>query len=97
MDILPLVIQVVLGAGAGVLMGKLFSRMDEGLVVNAAIGVAGGLVCAQVLGAMVGAIVPSGNGPDIAYIITSIVASMLGGAAALVIAGSVGRGPMART
>ena len=95
MEIIPLIIQLVLGAGGAVVAGKLLSRVDEGLLINAGIGVFGGIVAGQLLGTIVGWFVPAPS-IDLSFMISSIVGGLAGGALLLLIVGSIGRGPMGR-
>ena len=70
-------IQAIIGAGGGWLMGQLGKGSGLGTVGNVATGAAGGVGLPSILAAILPSLINGGGGTDIKSILTSAVGSAL--------------------
>lgn len=87
MDFLPLIIQLVSGAGGGNLAAKLMKNLDLGMLGNSLAGILGGGLGGQLLG-MAGLAAESGA-MDPASILTSLAGGGAGGGVLMAIVGMI--------
>ena len=86
-SLLPLIIQLVSGAAGGNLAGKLMSNLSLGTLLNSVVGILGGGIGAQILGAL--GMATASGGMDIASILGSVAGGGVGGGALMAIIGLV--------
>ncbi len=89
MELLPLIINLVSGAVGGNLAGALLKNFSLGTLWNSVVGIIGGGLGAQVLGAVGMGVANSGT--DIASIIGQIASGGVGGGVLMVIVGIIKR------
>ena len=87
MEYLPMIIQLVSGAGGGNLAAKLMKNLDLGMLGNSLAGILGGGLGGQLLG-MAGIATASG-GMDAASIIGSVAGGGVGGGVLMAIIGMI--------
>ena len=75
---LPLIIQLLSGAGGGLLAGSLMKNFSLGGLGNSIVGILGGGIGGQILG-MLGIATGAGGGMDIGSIIGSVAGGGVGG------------------
>jgi len=90
MDIASLIIQLVSGAAGGNIAGALLKKLSLGPVANSIVGIVGGGLGGQLLGALgAGGAGVAGGGLDIGSIISSIVGGGVGGGILMAIIGVI--------
>ena len=87
MELLPLIIQLVSGAVGGNVAGAAMKRFSLGTILNSIIGIIGGGVGGQLLGAL--GVPTGGGGMDIAGVVGSIASGGVGGGVILAIIGMI--------
>ncbi|SHI51345.1 hypothetical protein SAMN05444000_101305 [Shimia gijangensis] len=85
---MELLIGLLSGAFGGTAAGKLFSKIDQGTIINAVAGIVGGGLGSTILGA-VGAGGIAGGGMNIAGIIGQVASGGVGGGVLLAIVGVI--------
>ncbi len=86
--LLPLIIQLVSGAAGGNVVGKIFSGLNLGTLVNSIAGIVGGGLGGTLLGMLGIAAEPSGA-LDLASVAGSIGSGAVGGGVVLAIVGFI--------
>ena len=88
-----LVLQLIAGAVGGSVIGTTIKRYDLGMIGNLLVGIVGGGIGAQIIGALVGAggasEIVGPNGFDFGTLIAQFAAGGFGGGALVVAAGLV--------
>ncbi len=92
--ILPIIINLISGAGGGTLAGKLLKNFSLGGIGNALVGILGGGIGGQALSALGllgggGDAMSAGGGMDIGSILGSVVGSGIGGSVLMVVIGFI--------
>ena len=95
MEIIPLLIQFVCGAGAAFAIAKLGPRVDENHWVKLGVGIFGGVVLGQLTGTIAGWFT-TGSDAEIATLATAAIGGMIGGGGLLFAFGSFGKEPLGR-
>ena len=95
MEIIPLIIQLVCGAGAALLIAKIFPKVDENIWIKLGVGAFGGLVVGQLSGTVAGWFT-TGSDAEIATMATAVIGGMIGGGGLLFGFGSFGKEPLGR-
>ncbi len=88
MEFLPMIIQLVSGAGGGILFGKLFKGLNLGTGLNALSGIVGGGLGGSLL-SMVGMDAGPSGALDLASIAGSIGSGAVGGGVVMTIVGFI--------
>ncbi|WDQ14840.1 hypothetical protein [Rhodopirellula sp. P2] len=88
MEYLPLIIQLITGAGGGNAAAKLVKKLDLGIVGNSIAGIIGGGLGGQLLG-MLGMTAGPSGAMDLSAILGSVASGGVGGGALLAIVGVI--------
>ncbi|EMI43030.1 hypothetical protein [Rhodopirellula sp. SWK7] len=88
MEYLPLIIQLVTGAGGGNAAAKLLKKLDLGIVGNSIAGIIGGGLGGQLL-AMLGMSAGPSGAMDLSAILGSVASGGVGGGVLLAVFGMV--------
>ncbi|WP_296312977.1 hypothetical protein [Winogradskyella sp. UBA3174] len=91
-EYLPLIIQLISGAGGGIVAGKLMKGSSLGTLWNSVAGIVGGGLGGQVLG-MLGlggaAAAEASTGMDLTSILSSVAGGGVGGGIVMVVIGMI--------
>ena len=86
-----LVVQMIAGALGGSVLGTALKRWDLGMIGNLIVGIIGGGIGAQIIGALLGGgesdTIIGANGFDLGTLITQFASGAFGGGALVVISG----------
>ncbi|MEO9590438.1 hypothetical protein [Rhodopirellula bahusiensis] len=88
MEFLPLIIQLITGAGGGNAAAKLVKKLDLGIVGNSIAGIIGGGLGGQLL-SMLGITAAPSGAMDLSAILGSVASGGVGGGALLAIIGVI--------
>lgn len=87
-SLLPLLIDLLSGAAGGNIAGKLMKNFDLGTLWNSVVGIIGGGIGGQILGAL-GILAGGDGGMDLGSIIGNVAGSGVGGGALMLIVGFI--------
>ncbi|MBN2546771.1 MAG: hypothetical protein JXB50_13305 [Spirochaetes bacterium] len=89
MDIVTLIIQAICGGVGGNVTGKLFNKIDLGVVWNSILGIVGGGLGGQILNQLGVPITSLGSSMDIPSLLSNIGSGAVGGGVLMVIVGLI--------
>jgi len=89
MDIVTLIIQAVCGGVGGNVTGKLFNKIDMGVLWNSVLGIIGGGIGGQILNQVGVPTTSLGSSMDIPSLLSNVGTGAVGGGVLMVIVGLI--------